>query len=80
MSVLRHEMKTPLNAIIGFTKLAAEARESGDLVAMREHLEAVQESGKRLLQAFADMSTYSDLLSGRIVPVRETIAPGWFAR
>ncbi|MCU0819159.1 MAG: hybrid sensor histidine kinase/response regulator [Beijerinckiaceae bacterium] len=77
MSVLRHEMKTPLNAIIGFTRLAAEARESGDLVAMREHLEAVQESGKRLLQSFADMSTYSDILSGRVVPAREPIAPGW---
>lgn len=77
MSVLRHEMKTPLNAIIGFTRLAAEARESGDLVAMREHLEAVQESGKRLLQSFADMATYSDMLSGRIVPAFEPIAPGW---
>jgi len=77
MSVLRHEMKTPLNAIIGFTRLAAEARESGDLVAMREHLEAVQGSGKRLLQSFADMATYSDMLSGRIVPAFEPIAPGW---
>lgn len=77
MSVLRHEMKTPLNAIIGFTRLAAEARESGDLAGMREHLEAVQDSGKRLLQAFADMSTYSDILSGRVVPAREPIAPAW---
>lgn len=77
MSILRHEMKTPLNAIIGFTRLAAEARESGDLVAMREHLEAVQDSGRRLLQSFADMATYSDLLSGRIVPARERLAPGW---
>lgn len=77
LSVLRHEMKTPLNAIIGFTKLAAEARESGDLVGMREHLEAVQESGKRLMQSFADMSTYSDLISGRIVTVCEPTAPGW---
>lgn len=77
MSVLRHEMKTPLNAIIGFTRLAGEARESGDLVAMREHLDAVQESGRRLLQSFADMATYSDILSGRIVPAPEPLAPGW---
>ncbi|MGL5448263.1 MAG: ATP-binding response regulator, partial [Rhabdaerophilum sp.] len=77
LSVLRHEMKTPLNAIIGFTKLATEARESGDLAGMREHLDAVQESGKRLLQSFADMSTYSDLISGRITAVCEPTAPGW---
>jgi two-component system, sensor histidine kinase and response regulator len=77
LSVLRHEMKTPLNAIIGFTKLAAEARESGDLAGMREHLEAVQESGKRLLQSFADMSLYSDLISGRVAPVHEPTSPGW---
>jgi signal transduction histidine kinase len=77
LSVLRHEMKTPLNAIIGFTKLAAEARESGDLAGMREHLEAVQESGKRLLQSFADMSIYSDLISGRVSVAREPTAPSW---
>lgn len=77
LSVLRHEMKTPLNAIIGFTKLAAEARESGDLAGMREHLEAVQESGKRLLQSFADMSMYSDLISGRVSAAQEPTAPGW---
>lgn len=77
LSVLRHEMKTPLNAIIGFTKLAAEARESGDLAGMREHLEAVQESGKRLLQSFADMSIYSDLISGRVSTALEPTAPSW---
>lgn len=77
LSVLRHEMKTPLNAIIGFTKLAAEARESGDLAGMREHLEAVQESGKRLLQSFADMSIYSDLISGRVSAALEPTEPSW---
>lgn len=77
LSVLRHEMKTPLNAIIGFTKLASEARESGDLVAMRDHLEAVEESGQHLLRNLSDMSMYSDLISGRITPLLEPSAPGW---
>lgn len=77
LSVLRHEMKTPLNAIIGFTRLAAEARDSGDIAGMREHLDAVQESGKRLLQAFADMSTYSDLISGRVIARCEPTNPSW---
>lgn len=77
LSILRHEMKTPLNAIIGFTKLAAEARESGDLQGMRAHLDAVQESGQRLLRSFADMSTYSDLISGRVTANCEPTALGW---
>ncbi|CAN1494427.1 BaeS Signal transduction histidine kinase [Rhabdaerophilaceae bacterium] len=76
-SILRHEIKTPLNAIIGFTKLAADAREGGDIEAMRSHLEAVQESGQRLLRSFADMSSYSDLISGRVVPACEPTSLSW---
>jgi two-component system, sensor histidine kinase and response regulator len=77
MKMLRHEMKTPLNAIIGFTRLAVEARESGDLVAMRTHLDAVQQSGETLLGSLADMATYSDILSGRLQPARETLTASW---
>jgi signal transduction histidine kinase len=77
LSVLRHEMKTPLNAINGFTRLAAEARISGDLDAMRDHLSEVSRSGARLLKSFTDMVTYSDLISGRLKPKAETITADW---
>ena len=77
LSVLRHEMKTPLNAIVGFTKLAAEARTSGNLDGMRDHLDDVIESGQRLLTSFADMTVYSDLISQRIALNREVLSPDW---
>lgn len=77
LTVLRHEMKTPLNAIIGFTKLAEEAQASGNLQGMHAHLSDVVESGQRLLTSFADMSTYSDLISERIKPNLELVSPAW---
>lgn len=77
LSVLRHEMKTPLNAITGFTRLAAEARQSGDLDAMQSHLAEVSASGARLLASFTDMVAYSDLISHRLKPKLEAISPEW---
>ena len=77
LSIVRHEMKTPLNAIVGFTRLAAEARQSGDVAAMTEHLDQVTQSGNRLLACFADMTTYSDLLSGRQAFSPEPVRIGW---
>lgn len=77
LSVLRHEMKTPLNAITGFTRLATEARANGDLDAMRDHLTEVSASGARLLASFTDMVAYSDLISRRMKPKLELISPEW---
>jgi two-component system, sensor histidine kinase and response regulator len=77
LSVLRHEMKTPLNAITGFTRLAAEARANGDVEAMRDHLAEVSASGARLLASFTDMVAYSDLISHRLKPKLELISPEW---
>lgn len=65
MAVVRHEMKTPLSAILGFTRLAAEAQASGDVTALSEQLAFVRQSGERLLASFSDMATYSDLISRR---------------
>lgn len=77
LSVLRHEMKTPLNAITGFTRLAAEARQTGDTTAVTAHLDEVSESGARLLASFSDMMRYSDLISNRHPIARETCSPDW---
>ncbi len=79
LAVIRHEMKTPLNAIIGFTKLAAEAQQNGDVSALNERLNFVRQSGERLLASFADMSTYSDLLSHNLKLSRERVAASWIA-
>lgn len=77
LAVVRHEMKTPLSAILGFTKLAAEAQASGDVRALQERLDFVRQSGERLLESLSDMAMYSDLISGRFDYKPEAIAPGW---
>lgn len=77
LAVVRHEMKTPLSAILGFTKLAAEAQASGDVSALQERLDFVRLSGERLLESLSDMAIYSDLISNRLDFKPEAIAPGW---
>lgn len=77
LAVVRHEMKTPLSAIIGFTKLAVEAQASGDVATLREHLDFVRQSGERLLASFTDMSTYSDFISHRVPFEPERTPPSW---
>ncbi len=77
LAVVRHEMKTPLSAIVGFTRLAVEAQASGDVSALKEQLDFVRQSGERLLASFSDMAAYSDLISHRFEFQRERIAASW---
>ncbi|MCZ8259110.1 MAG: hybrid sensor histidine kinase/response regulator [Beijerinckiaceae bacterium] len=77
ISVIRHEMKTPLSAITGFTQLAVEAQSSGDLSGLKEHLEFVRQSGERLMASFLDMSTYSDLIAQKTLASSVTVNPNW---
>jgi signal transduction histidine kinase len=77
ISVIRHEMKTPLSAITGFTQLAVEAQQSGDLTGLKEHLEFVRRSGERLMSSFLDMSTYSDLIAQKALDQPCIVNPNW---
>lgn len=47
LSNMSHDMRTPLNAIFGFTELAK--KHIGDAKAVREHLEKIETSGRQLL-------------------------------
>jgi two-component system, sensor histidine kinase and response regulator len=77
LSIIRHEMRTPLNAISGFTRLAQESQANGDVSALNAHLDRLVESGKDLLHTIGDMALYSDLTAGRITPKWEDTAPEW---
>jgi two-component system, sensor histidine kinase and response regulator len=77
LSIIRHEMKTPLNAISGFTRLAQESQANGDVSALGNHLDRLVESGKDLLHTIGDMALYSDLMAGRITPNWEDMPPEW---
>jgi signal transduction histidine kinase/DNA-binding response OmpR family regulator len=72
LAVMSHEMRTPLNSIIGFADLAlAEAELRGGL---RRHVELVQASGQMLLTVINDLLDFSKIEAGRIELADEPFA------
>jgi signal transduction histidine kinase/ActR/RegA family two-component response regulator len=71
---ISHEMRTPLNAVIGFTHLALEMAAQPDVV---EYLRNVDLSAKGLLNLINDILDFSKMEAGRveIVPVAFALRP-----
>ena len=63
LSKMSHEMRTPLNAIIGVTALAED--EVGDTEEMREHLKAINDSSDYLLRLINDVLDMAKIESGQ---------------
>ncbi len=61
---MSHDIRTPMNAVIGFTELAIE--NSDDAEAVREYLKKIQTSGNHLLMLINDVLDMSKIESGRI--------------
>ena len=62
-SNISHDMRTPLNAIIGFSRLAQEKTVSPEV---RSDLEKIQSSGNLLLELINDTLTISKANSGKL--------------
>ena len=71
---ISHEMRTPLNAVIGFTHLALQMAAQPEVV---EYLKNVHLSAKGLLNLINDILDFSKMESGRveIVPVAFALRP-----
>jgi signal transduction histidine kinase/CheY-like chemotaxis protein/streptogramin lyase len=71
---ISHEMRTPLNAVMGFTHLALQVTEKPEV---GEYLKNVHLSAKGLLGLINDILDFSKLESGRvvIVPVAFALRP-----
>jgi signal transduction histidine kinase/CheY-like chemotaxis protein/streptogramin lyase len=71
---ISHEMRTPLNAVIGFTHLALEMAAQPDVA---EYLRNVDLSAKGLLNLINDILDFSKMEAGRveIVPVAFALRP-----
>ena len=90
MSGISHDMRTPLNGIIGFTRLARNAE---TIPEVRGYLEKIRLSGSLLLDLINDTLMISKITSGKVelqpepillkkltdnvaIPVRESAAEG----
>lgn len=63
LAVVSHEIKTPINGIIGFTKLLRETSLTSD---QREYVEMIHNSGATLESLIADILDLSRIEAGRI--------------
>lgn len=64
LSNMSHDIRTPMNAIVGFTDLAITHIDQKDLVA--EYLKKIQTSGNHLLSLINDILDMSHIESGKI--------------
>lgn len=56
VAYLRHELRSPINAILGYSQLLLEEWDHASLsVAERDDLERVADSGKQLLRIISDI-------------------------
>ena len=61
---MSHDIRTPMNAIIGFTSLAAEHLDDREII--RDYLEKISTSGKHLLSLINDVLDMSRIESGSV--------------
>lgn len=61
---MSHDIRTPMNAIIGFTSLAAEHIDDREII--RDYLEKISTSGKHLLSLINDVLDMSRIESGSV--------------
>ena len=61
---MSHDIRTPINAIIGFTSLAAEHLDDREII--RDYLEKISTSGKHLLSLINDVLDMSRIESGSV--------------
>jgi signal transduction histidine kinase len=73
LATISHELRTPMNAVLGYTELLAD-EVSGPVTAMQKnHLERARASGRHLLELIEDLLGYARIEAGEEVARTETI-------
>ncbi len=72
LSNMSHDIRTPMNAVIGFTTLLAREAENPDKV--REYTKKIMASGQHLLSLINDILEVSKIESGKVVLSEEEFA------
>ncbi len=65
LSNLRHEVRTPLNAIIGYSEMLLEDTDDSDLSAFTSRLQKIHATGKHLLALANDVLDPAKVLAGQ---------------
>ncbi len=72
LSNMSHDIRTPMNAVIGFTSLLAKDAENPDKV--REYTKKIMASGQHLLGLINDILEVSKIESGKVVLNEDTFS------
>ena len=64
LSNMSHDIRTPMNAIMGFTQLASDSKEDPALV--QEYLSHVRDSGKQMMSLIDELLEMSNITSGEV--------------
>jgi|GEM_PF-343439 len=67
LSNMSHDIRTPMNAIVGMTNMAQQSIESGDYGKAADDLKIVRTSSKQLLSLVNDVLDLSKIESGKMV-------------
>ena len=70
LASMSHDLRTPLNGVLGFTAFALQ---ENDPEKKQEYLEKIESSGKLLLDLINDTLDLSRIESGKAVPEPETV-------
>jgi len=72
LSSMSHDLRTPLNGVLGFTSFALKEQ---DVQKKQQYLEKIDASGKLLLDLVNDTLELSRIESGKAVPEPEAVMP-----
>jgi signal transduction histidine kinase len=77
LGVLSHELRTPINVIMGYTSLVADGMAGPTTGEQREYLGRVLEGAEALLALVNDMLDMSRIEAGRLTLARDAVDVGW---
>jgi signal transduction histidine kinase len=73
VATISHELRTPMNAVLGYTELLADEIDGPISPLQREHLGRVRDSGLHLLALIEDLLGYARIEAGQAAVAAETV-------
>ncbi len=65
-SIIAHDLKSPFNAILGFSNLMVEQIQSNDYNGLEQHAKIVQQSSERTMELLVNLMEWARSQTGRI--------------